>query len=108
MTNEKFQEAVCDEVRTCLELLLTKGKEYSGDRPEDDRLVNFKLAAGLARCTEKQALFGMLCKHLASLSEMIMTNGDYSEARWKEKITDSINYLLILYAMVKEEMKWTK
>lgn len=106
MTNEKFNEAVTQELERCYSLLVTKGQEYA---PENtDRLINFRKAAGLTGCTNKQALFGMLCKHLASLSEMIMTDGDYSPVRWQEKITDSINYLLILWAMVKEEQLWTE
>lgn len=104
MKGTDFGIAVREEMKTCWDLLIEKGKEYS--EGDEDRLINFKRSAGLQGCTQKQALFGMLCKHLASLSEMIMSDEPYSQDRWKEKITDSINYLLILYAMVQEEKKW--
>ena len=45
----------------------------------------------------------MLAKHLVSLSDMCTDGNDYTLERWAEKITDSINYLLILRAVVEEE-----
>ena len=109
MTNDKFEEAVKAEASYCLDLLTIKGKEYG---PEGiDRLINFKLAAGLQGGTPAQALWGMLTKHLASLSVMINAPVGSSIDKWVEKITEfiprndhveCINYLLILYAMIKE------
>lgn len=100
MTNDKFEEAVKAEASYCLDLLTIKGKEYG---PEGiDRLINFRLAAGLQGGTPAQALWGMLTKHLASLSVMINAPVGSPIDKWVEKITDSINYLLILYAMIKE------
>lgn len=55
-------------------------------------------------CTPKQALLGMLSKHLISVSDMCVS-GSYSKQLWTEKITDSINYLLLLKAMVEEEAR---
>ena len=55
------------------------------------------------RATPKVALMGMLVKHYVSLMDMCMDKGDYPMEKWSEKITDSINYLLILRAVVEEE-----
>ena len=47
---------------------------------------------------------GMLSKHLISVSDMCMGEQQYSKEQWDEKITDSINYFLILRAIVEEEL----
>ena len=43
---------------------------------------------------------GMLSKHLISVSDMCMDEQQYSKEQWDEKITDCINYFLILRAIV--------
>lgn len=100
MTNEKFSEVVTAQLQACKSLLTSKGEEYSLDT---DRLIAFRRAAALQGETVKQALAGMLAKHVVSVYDMCMTDGDFSEERWKEKITDTINYLLILSAVIWEE-----
>ena len=101
MTNEKFEGIVVDQLNRCHDLLIIKGKEYS---LEEDRLVAFKRAAALQGETVKQALCGMLAKHVVSVYDMCMSDEEFTEDRWNEKITDTINYLLILKATVKEEL----
>ena len=44
----------------------------------------------------------MLAKHLVSIADMVGARKDYPQETWDEKITDSINYLLILRAVVAE------
>lgn len=53
--------------------------------------------------TPKAALMGMFSKHLISISDMCTDERQYSREQWDEKITDSINYFLILRALVEEE-----
>lgn len=100
MTHEKFAAIVEKQTEKCLDLLVVKGKEYSLDA---DRLIAFKRAAALQGETVKQALCGMLAKHVVSVYDMCMSGDEFTEARWDEKITDSINYLLILKAAIKED-----
>lgn len=102
MTLEKFNESVVDQLTYCADLLTAKGKEYAPDA-EVDRLACFKVAAVLQNESPKEALCGMLAKHLVSVYEMCRSKETYSHEKWTEKITDSINYLLILKAMVDDE-----
>ena len=45
----------------------------------------------------------MLAKHIVSLYDMCFDNDtDYRISTWEEKITDSLNYLFLLKAIVKE------
>lgn len=99
MTDERFQMIMEEQINYCKELLTSKNKEYKG---ETDRLHTFKAAAVVEGCSMKQALAGMMVKHTISVYDMCR-EGEYSADKWTEKITDSINYLLLLKAMVMED-----
>lgn len=100
MTGEKFETITEKQFDKCRQLLIAKNKEYAGD--QEDRFHSFKVAAELQHETPKQALAGMMAKHTGSIYDMCR-GGDYSLAKWEEKITDHINYLLLLKAMIEEE-----
>lgn len=115
MVVKDFNAVVHTQLGLCESLLTSKGHEYAADvyttenslvkgLPEPDRLLHFKKAAAIMNTTPKVALLGMLSKHIVSVSDMC-TDKDthYSLEKWDEKITDSINYLLILRAIVEEE-----
>ena len=101
MLQEKFNNIVTNQMKKCWETLFNKGNEYA--TVGNDRLLHFKKAAAVMESTPKAALFGMLSKHLISLSDMCMDKRKHPKEVWSEKITDSINYLLILAAIVEEE-----
>ena len=99
MNIKRFNEVVQEQVDLSLTVLATKGTEYSLSA---DRLDHFKDSAAEQETTPKQALWGMASKHFASLSGMCK-NGQPDKERWLEKITDGINYLLLLRALVEED-----
>lgn len=116
MKIEDFNTVVQEQVAFCLNTLTGKGTEYAPDavkeplplnaQTEDasaDRLNHFKKAAAIMNTTPKVALLGMLSKHIVSVSDMCTDGRKYPVEKWTEKITDSINYLLILRAIVEEE-----
>lgn len=106
MKQEEFENVVADQIVRCRHLLNIKGTEYVPqelNEEEADRLKHFKKAAVIMNATPKAALMGMLSKHLISVSDMCTDERTYSKKQWDEKITDSINYLLILRALVEEE-----
>ena len=89
------------EVALCREILQKKTKEYTGG--DTDRLGAFKAAAALQHTTPERALAGMLAKHIVSLYDMCFADGmSFDAGTWDEKITDSLNYLFLLKAIVKE------
>lgn len=100
MTVHDFDECITGQVNRCLQLLVSKGNEYA---PGEDRLAAFKSAAALQGSTQTQAAFGMLAKHLVSVADMIRSGRQFPEDRWDEKLGDSINYLLIIRAIIEEE-----
>ncbi len=107
MTQQQFDIAVTDQLQHCMELLTAKGVEYAHDTVAvsgKDRLGHFKKAGAMLGLTPVQALMGMLSKHLVSISDMCFEEYIYYPKEvWEEKITDSINYLLILRAMLEED-----
>jgi len=107
MTQEKFNDVVGSQIEFCKSMLIKKGTEYAPENHapgEMDRLAHFKKAAVMMNCTPKVALVGMLSKHLVSVVDMCLSDRVYSKKQWAEKLTDSINYLMILRAIVEEEL----
>ena len=100
MNSEWFEKVIKEQIKTCEDVLIGKAKEYATD---DDRLHNFKNAAGMMSCDPKEALAGMMAKHTISVYDMCRSGKDYPIELWNEKITDHINYLLLLKAIVEEE-----
>lgn len=100
MNNAEFSELVNEQLESCKNLLVAKGREYS---TEVDKLHNFKVSAELQGTTQRKALGGMMSKHTVSIYDMIQSVNDFPAAVWNEKITDHINYLLLLQAVVTED-----
>lgn len=96
-TFDKFLEETLDRTR---EVLRSKGHEYAHD-PDESRFHNFEVTAQFLQCSEEQALWGFVSKHLVSLSDMVKPAKDgqyvsYSLDQWDEKTGDVINYMILL------------
>ena len=88
------------QVGRCAETLQRKKKEYTGD--SQDRLSAFKVAAAMQGCKPERALAGMMAKHIVSLYDMCYADRETFDLNtWDEKITDSLNYLFLLKAIIK-------
>lgn len=100
MNTKTLNDIVQEQFQLCTDLLCAKGKEYS---LEEDRLLAFKRAASIQGETPEQALCGMFAKHVVSIFDMSMSAQEFSVGKWNEKITDAINYLVLLKALILEE-----
>lgn len=98
MKASDFNRIVNMQMTHCEDILCAKAREYA----TEDRLHNFKTAAALQGLTPVQALAGMMAKHTVSVYDMACSGKEYPQELWDEKITDSINYLLLLSALVRE------
>ena len=102
MNTEDFNNIIHEQIDRCENTLCKKADEYAAN---EDRLHVFKVAAGLQDCLPTTALGGMMAKHTVSVYDMIrgLEEGkSYPIELWNEKIGDSINYLLLLAAAVRE------
>lgn len=103
MKTERFNEVLDERIKKCLDVLTFKAGEYA----TEDRLHNFKVAAELQGCTPMTALAGMMAKHTVSVYDLIRDREQglvTAPQMWDEKIGDHINYLLLLNALVQEEI----
>jgi hypothetical protein len=98
MKTDEFNTIIGDQIDRSINVLVNKAKEYA----TDDRLHNFKVAAELQGETPIQSLAGMMAKHTVSVYDMCQSDEKFPIELWNEKITDSINYLLLLRALVEE------
>lgn len=105
MTNNEFNNVVNNQLNNIKKVLIKKTNEYN---LEDDRLGFFKRSAAFAQETPEQALYGFLLKHLQSITDMVMSGAQYPEELWKEKITDAMNYLCLLTALLEDTGKSIK
>ncbi len=110
MMQEKFDEIVNCKIQVIKDSLATKGQEYVQGF---DRLQAFKDAAKLRNTTCEDALGGMVSKQIVSLFSMIkiatnLANHDNyvrdTYDLWEEKITDIINYMILLDAILYESL----
>jgi hypothetical protein len=101
MDRDTFTQVVNDRFDKCKKMLTEKAELYA----HGDRLSNFKKAANLSGCTPVYAAWGMAVKHVIALSDYIAELEDaklYPEDQWDEKITDIINYLILIEALIRE------
>lgn len=103
MIAEDFAKVFEDQMKYCESLLVNKATEYASV----DRLSAFKEAAAIQGTTAKQALAGMMAKHTQSIYKFCRDEKSQPQDKWIEKITDHINYLILLRALVVEE-NWVK
>ncbi len=104
MDNLQFNNEIEHQLNICKKYLYKKGEEYNNTK---DRLEFFKQAAILERTTPAKALIGFMAKHTLSIYNLINENCN-DLALFEEKITDHINYLLILKCLLKEENEGIK
>ena len=104
MKSERFNEVLETTIKKCIDTLSVKSNEYA----TEDRLHNFKVAAEIQNCTPITALAGMMAKHTVSVYDLIRKHEQGAEVpkgMWDEKIGDSINYLILLSALVQENIE---
>ena len=108
MTPDKFNELVYYIVEKRIKAVMCKkSAEYARG---NDKLYNFKRSAEIDGITPIEALRGMDLKHRTSISDMVfdLINPDkeYSRELWEEKLTDHINYMFLLWALLAEKYGW--
>jgi hypothetical protein len=102
MNSKIFDELVKEEIKYVESLLLSKGEEYSSSL---DRFHNFNEGSFEVKLSREKYLECLFQKHITSIRDIINTwpTKKASKERVREKITDAINYLLILQVMLLED-----
>lgn len=100
MHADEFKFVIGNMIDRAKAVLLEKNEGYNTN---EDKLEGFKKSAALQKTTLRKALGGMMVKHTVSIYDLIESPEHTPMAVWDEKITDHINYLLLLKAVVSEE-----
>ena len=96
-----FEDMVKRRLEMCERTLTAKEQEYADGA---NRFHNFDAAARVDNETPERALWGMAKKHLVSVMDLVEHPGDATEDLLDEKITDMINYLLLLEGLLRRRM----
>ena len=106
MNQETFDKYTRRLLTKATQVRHAKRSEYCA---EEDRLSNFRKAAHVQDTSIEGAISGMMAKHTVSIYDMVNgefetfdPNAPYPIELWEEKIIDNINYLILLYAAVRE------
>ena len=99
MTHERLEQLLDEINGESLATLKAKNRMYSAP---DDALHNFASGAEIGGCTEAQACWGYLVKHLVALRDKIKNNDFSNKDDLKEKCQDSINYIRFIWAIAHE------
>ena len=97
MKDNPMMSAIQNQMMTCEEILAKKFEDYGN---HEDPYWHFNRAAELLEQTPEAVLMALFSKHLTCIVEMSKDPEASAYPRWREKITDAINYLLILSSMV--------
>jgi hypothetical protein len=93
---DQYVDQICESIKSTLK---SKAKEYASGK---SRFHNFEQAATINDTSPEQALWGMYSKHLVSVKDMVHTCYNLPKSMIDEKILDSINYHILLGAILLE------
>ena len=102
MNTKDFENVLKEALADIEGTLNVKAGQYQNG---EDRLSNFKRAAATLQQSPQRALIGMLAKHDVCLLDMVenLEKGRlFPLSRWREVLIDSINYRILLLAMMSE------
>ncbi len=102
MTAQDFDKLVEQQIDSIRKVLLSKANEYA---VASDRLHNFKSASIDFGDKPAEACWGYMLKHLMSVRDLAKGIRKGTVEMIDEKIGDSINYLILMKAILLEEMR---
>lgn len=107
MTEKKFDEFLSYVIEKYVkEVMCKKSAEYARG---NDKLYNFKRAASMSGKTPLECLRGMKLKHDVSIDDMLnddLVGKKYAQEWWQEKLSDDINYMFLMWALLSEKYGW--
>jgi hypothetical protein len=102
MTVEEFDQFYGIFVGKAVELVRTKGREYSGTY---DRFSNFNRIANRSnsRLTRLQVAEVFMSKHLDAIDNYIFEGESHSTETIESRFLDAVNYLILIAGMIYED-----
>lgn len=97
---KEFDNIIDAQLVNCRDILNEKFKEYQSG---DDMLSNFNNIANMLDIEPITAWMGLWAKHVESIITLIQRGKNWPDSHWNEKITDCINYLLLLQCILRQQ-----
>ena len=103
MNQKEYNNHVKNLLQECEELTTRKGKDYT--RGDEDLLINFKEGSKFFDVHVYKYVGFPLKKQMDAIYSYIKTKGQSESEPIRERIKDSINYLIFLSCLI-EENEW--
>lgn len=100
MNQEEFEKVFHYITGKCQHILVDRAKRYANN---DDRLRNFTNVSQELGLTRKRIPTIFSAKQREAFMSALKTDGEFSMEIWEEWIVDQINYLILTFAIMKEE-----
>lgn len=100
MKVEDYRKLREELIKDAFKVSNAKGQDYT--QKSDDALKNFKSVGVNLGLTPYQTLGVYMQKHQEAISSFIKHGGQLESEPIKERIIDNINYLCLLYGLIKE------
>ena len=91
----KFQSFISRRLKRCIETLTMKRKEYTD---EVNPFINFECGAKTIDEVPDRIMFYYMLKHFESFKDIVLNQKKVSRETWDEKVSDLMNYILIIDA----------
>ena len=107
MTNQELEKIFDEIVGRAKEILIKKGQEYSGNSDRLGQLRKMDAIFNSVLNINKPAIIPLIMcsKHFVALSHYVGGKEDiYYKDRMLEYITDIINYLVLCYAFLEDDL----
>ena len=101
MNKDKLLKHIEHRINKCKEVLGYKNSEYAS---QQDVMSNFKNAANFLGVTPEKVAFSYMMKHFESIKSIVYDNKPVTKELYEEKVTDLINYLLLIDAMMMDKL----
>lgn len=101
MDQQTFDQEVKKQWMRCERVLVKKADHYALD---EDRLDQFKKIAVLNNTMPVNACISLMSKHVTKIYDMAEWPDRFKIKDWDESITDCINYLMLLRAIIEEDV----
>lgn len=100
MDKETFEKYKNQLLKKAANIRREKEEEYHSTT---DIIGSFRRIAAFRNKETAQSIVDLAAKQLVSISDMVDDEEGYPIEVWEEKIANSLNYLMKLYACIREE-----
>ena len=108
MTNDRYNKTIRNFLGESHKMASEKRIEYTISQGNKDVHANFKNVGNRLYIDPKKAIMVYLLKHMDSITNYVNKGTEYSDEKIEGRISDAIQYLLLLVTLITDEKQQTK